>query len=250
MPTGFDPRRFDTAGLRRYMGKNRLYPFFSYGGPSLDVTVWDDDFLGDTLHGGYGSVATGGSAAIPADTLNGVLRLTSGGTDDNHVGIPLGERNFQGDLNPVLLARVKVDTITSVKMEIGFTDSEGDAGAVNDLDAVTHTATDCAVWAVDTDDDDKWQAISKGSSLTPVPTKIEPGYSIVAATYDWLCVAIEGNVVHFWHKLGTKGWVDDGYIVDGIEGGNNILPWIFVQARSDATRLMDVDRLIAFQDRE
>jgi hypothetical protein len=256
MPTGFDPRHMEATGLRRYMGKNRLFPFLNLRSP-ISTVVWDDDFLGDTLHGGYGSKTNGSGAEITgivANTVNGICRLTTGTADDGYAGIPLGETNFQGDLNPVLLARVRANSaVTTLKIEVGWTDSEGDAGAVNSLATPSFTATDCAVWCVDTDDTAYWQATSAGSSLTPSPTKIEPGSNatLTADQWDWFAVAIETNTASFWYKSGSKGWVDAGSITTAIEGGNNILPWVFAQARAGAaSRTVDIDRIIAWQDRE
>lgn len=221
-----------------------------------DVVIWEDDFLGDAIDTRYPAVATGvdGSFDASATGISGVATLdvgdgaTSG--DDEYGGQPLGNLEWQGDLNAFTVARIKISDITTVKVEFGFTDALTDAGAVNDLATPTVTATDCAVWCLDTDDTATWQAVSANAGTAG---KSENS-SIVAPvndTYQYLGVFLEGDNVIFkqWDASGAK--VGEDIVLDsGIEGGTAVAPWLFVQNRAATIdRVVTIDYVMTGQRR-
>lgn len=235
------------------------FPFLALGIPPLDMVVWDDDFLGDTIRGdatapGIYEVVTGvdGAINILADQTNGIaeIRASDGnGGDNEYAGISLPELAFLGDNYCALWARLTIDTITTVKVEVGFTDVTTDAGAVNVLATPTKTADNFAVWAFDTDDTAYWQAA--GFKATAAATKIEPEIAPVATTFEWLGVVIEGDNAKFYRldQYGNKTYESD-WMTDAIEGGTKICPWIFVQLRADTIdRNVSLDRLVVYGNR-
>lgn len=241
------------------------YPFIALGISPLDLIVWDDDFLGDTIRGdatspGIYEVKTGDDGAINilADQPGGVaeIRASDGaGSDDEYCGISLPELAFQGDNYCAVAARLYIDAITTVKVEVGFTDVTTDAGAVNILATPTFTATDFCGWILDTDDTAYWQCA--GVKDGTAATKIEPELSPTAGStgYEWLIVAIEGNNAYFYRldANGRQTYPTLGAancMSDAIEGGTQICPWIFVQLRADSIdRNIRLDRWVVWGNR-
>lgn len=226
---------------------------------TFDYVTWWDDFLGDTMRGdatapGTYETVTGvdGAIDILADQLNGVaeLRASDGnGADNEYGGASLPELGFSGDLNAVMAARIHLDAITTVKVEVGFTDVTTDAGAVNALATPTFTATDCALWILDTDDTAYWQCAGCKDG-TPA-TKIEPEISPTAETFETLVVALQGDNAKFYRlDANGKKTYESAWMTNAIEGGTQVVPWIFVQLRAGTIdRNVRIDYLYASQRR-
>lgn len=246
--------------LKRARGNIGLaFPFVALGIPPLNMVVWDDDFLGDTIRGdatspGIYEVVTGvdGAINILADQKNGIaeIRASDGnGADNEYAGISLPELAFCGDNYCGMAVRLTVDNIATVKMEVGFTDVTTDAGMVNALATPTFTATNCCGWAFDTDDNAYWQAV--GAKDGSAATKIEPEIAPVATTFEWLIVVIEGNNAKFYRlDENANQTYESGWMTDAIEGGTQVSPWIFVQLRAGTIdRNIQLDRLIVWGNR-
>ena len=235
------------------------FPHIALGVPPLDMVVWDDDFLGDTIRGdatapgGY-EVTTGvdGAINILADQTNGVaeIRASDGsGADNEYCGVSLPELSFLGDNYCGMAARIAIDATTTVKVEVGFTDVTTDAGAVNILATPSFTASDCAVWCFDTDDTTNFQAV--GVMGGTAATKIEPTLAPVAATFEWFIVIVEGNNARFYRlDANASQTYDSGWMASAIEGGSKICPWLFVQLRAGSLdRNVQLDRLLVWGNR-
>ncbi len=231
--------------------------WFEFLSPS--IVKWEKEFVQDEdVTYGLGSVADGGSiTGLVASTANGICRLATSASTEKYIGIfPSVDASLQGaaylgNNSAVIWSRIKVDAATSCKVEIGFTDSDADAGAVNTLATPSTTAHDCAVWCYDTDDTGGlfWQGVHSKNSTTP--SKVEPGKFLpVAATYEWLGVALLGDAVKFMHAdaFGNPNY-ESGWQVSGITATDALVPWIFVQTRSGTEILMDLDYVIAYQRR-
>lgn len=207
----------------------------------LDVVVWHDDFLGDTIRGdatspGVYEVITGvdGAINILADQTNGIaeIRASDGNGDDNeYCGVSLPELNWTGDRNAWMCVRLALDAITTVKVEVGFTDVTTDAGAVEILATPTATADDCALWVFDTDDTAYWQCY--GSAAGTPATKIEPGIAPVAATFEYLIVQLHDTSAKFMRldQYGNKTYESD-WMASAITKTDKLCPWVFVQLRT------------------
>ena len=235
--------------LRNTMGLAREFGFAEFN--TLDQVVMFDDFLGDVLDVEWRTADTGSGSsadAVISAGANGTIVMVTG-TADNGYSALSRELNFQGQLNCVLAARIKVDDIAAVKMEIGFTDAHDDAGAVNTLATYSTTATDWVGWIFDTDDTAYWQATGVDSNTEA--TKIEPSIAPVAATYETLIVALEDTTAHFY-RLDANGYQTyrSAPMTGACTKDVSLTPWVFVQSReSSDSKTLTVDYVKAWQRR-
>ena len=219
-------------------------------GRNLDIVELPggiEDFMGDTIDAlGVWSTVTGtdGSLDKVAGSINGEATLDVGDgatSGDNEYGAIASGLEWEGDKKAVMACRIKISDITTVKVEVGFTDAiSGDAGAVNVLATPSYTADDLAMWVIDTDDTATWQAV--GVKATNGITKVEDS-TIVAPvndTYQTLIVELDDDAVRFSQlDLNQKMVYQSAWQQNGIEGGTNVTPWVFVQNRANA-----IDRLV------
>ena len=245
-----------------------------------DIVQHRDDFLGAMTIANKGYIrmkdATGGSLPVLPSTLtvNGDVDFVTGATDDGYSAMATGLQ-YRGDLSAVFMAAIKVNTITLVKIEVGFHDATGtdgstatDLGAINVLATPSANATDFAGWVLDPDDTGNagWQAV--GVKNGTIATKVEPtnignvdGDALPnAADYDVLIVALRENDARFYRgdMVDVDGndnekrltlTYDSGWQADFITSSVLLSPWIFVQARSAATRTASVDFWRSYQFR-
>ena len=238
--------------LRRNMGMAREFGFLEFN--TLDQAVVFDDFLGDVLDVEWQTADTGsGSSAdavISAGT-NGTIVMVTGTADDGFSAISR-ELNFQGQLNCVMAARIKVDDVAAVKIEVGFTDAHDDAGAVSTLASYATTANDWVGWIFDTEDTGnatKWQATGVDSGTEA--TKIEPDLTVAAATYETLIVALEDTTAYFY-RLDSDGYqtYSSTAMLNACTKDVNLTPWVMVQSReSSDSKTLTVDFIKAWQRR-
>ena len=210
-----------------------------------DVVYDFDDFLNAVddaeITDRYPAVVTGTDGSIDAVTTGisgeATIDVGDGATsgDNEYGGWPLGNLQYKGDLNAFVVARIKIGpAIATSKVEFGFTDAiTGDAGAVNVLATPTATADDCAVWVYDTDDTATWQAFGVKGGGTPLKDENAAIVAPVTDTYQTLGVFLEGDNAIFkqWNANGDAIGASVG-IVNAIEGGTAIAPWLFVQNRA------------------
>jgi len=240
---------------------------------NVDTIFIYDDFLREALDQTNGfwiakTNGTGASALIVPDTQGGILRLI-GGTDDNGYGGQAGQLSFQTHLNPVLITSIRCNAVTSFKVEVGWTDSQADAGAVDSADTTTPTSTaaDYAVGIADTDantSSDLWMLSTDGSTANMNATITASGEAVGAAaatpttaaidTYDRMAVtlrALSATVVSAQlYRNGKLLAQHGGALANQIKGGIAICPWLFFQTRVVTTnRRADVDYAIIMQDR-
>ena len=232
-----------------------------------DMVVWEDDFMGDTLHGGYQSTAGAGAgalaAALVAGQLGGMVRLVTGTAGDSTArsDLSLGI-HFRADMGPVFLCRLQMSAITGVKVEVGFTDvvSGTDAGAVNVKATPTFTAADAALWALDTNDNTDWEGLGVDSGTAAVTQ--EAAIAPVAATYETLVVAL--REYNSTDRLAAATYLR--FNADGNQtypGGNGapvwqslavssdvlLTPWIYAEARNTTSKNVDIDFIKVWQRR-
>ena len=150
-----------------------------------------------------------------------------------------------------MAVRLKTDDIAATKIEVGFTDAVDDAGAVNDLEGATFTATDCAVWAFDTDgtDTDYWKLASTPDGGT-TDTVTDTGFAPAADTYETLIIALEDTAAHFY-RLDSNGY--QTYKASHTTGPSKdvaLSPWIFTQTREGSDeKTVTVDFIRVWQRR-
>ncbi len=230
-------------------GRDGLYPFLEHN--TWDIVHYFDDFLGDEIRGsgatpGAYELNTGsdGVLSILADQTNGVAELsasTGAGADDEYAFIALPELNWTAQQNAVLAVRLNIDAITTVKIEVGFTDVTTDNGAVNVLATPTGTADDCAVWVFDTDDTAYWQCF--GNKAGTEATKIEDGLAPVADTFETMVVALRDTNARFM-RLDANGRLtyQSAWMTDAITAADKLVPWIGLQLRTGSIdRNLNID---------
>jgi hypothetical protein len=229
-------------------GRDGLYPHLENA--TWDVVKYFDDFLGDEMRGsgavpGAYEIITGvdGTFSILANQENGVGELaasTGAGSSGEYCGLSLPELSFTGERNAIIAVRTKVDAITTVKMEIGFTDVTTDAGAVNSLSGASATAANAVVWVFDTSDTAYWQGF--GVQATTVATKIEPSIAPVAATYETMVVALRDTNAKFLRLSASGGLTyESEWMTSAVTAATPLVPWVFVQLRGSADRNMSID---------
>ena len=245
------------ANLKRVRGgRDGLYPYLELLTSDIVHVIPPEigEFCGDTLHGGFQSTASGAAsaaAAIETGIVNGAILLDGGTADDGRSDLSWG-LHCRGDLNAVILCRMQVSAITSVKYEIGFTDviSGTDAGAVNVLATPTFTANDFVGWVFDTDDTAAPQCV--GVDSTVGATKIETSdiKSPVAATMKTFIVELRDGVARF-SQLDVNGGLEfrSTWMLAAVSSDVLLTPWVFVQNRSANQRTMRIDTLRCWQRR-
>ena len=235
--------------LRNTLGLAREFGFAEFN--TLDQVVVFDDFVGDVLSVEWQTADTGSGSsadAVISAGANGTIVMVTGTADNGYSAISR-ELNFQGQLNCVMAARIKIDDIAAVKMEIGFTDAHDDAGAVDTLATYATTATDAVGWIFDTDDTAYWQCF--GVDTNTEATKIEDGLAPVAATYETLIVALEDTTAHFY-RLDANGYQTyrSAPMTGACTKDVSLTPWVFVQSReSSDSKTLTVDYIKAWQRR-
>ena len=194
---------------------------------SFDYDIFEDKFWGDALRDEYPAAKTNGTSAavtFAEHNSNGYLSLVSGTSDNGYGGQGMGLQ-FTGDRG--VLAEFIVTTpaaVTTMKVEVGLSDADDDAGAVNVKATPSATAGDFAVLCFDTDDDTNWAAISaKGGTLVGT----QDIQAIAASTTYRIAIRVEGDSVGFY----LNGNQVAGHAA-GIEGGTKLTPWVFAQART------------------
>ncbi len=256
-----------SGALRRIMGQSRLYPFIERH--SLDVVQMKpggDDFIGDTLDSNYTVVSNGGGASaaspvITANTLNGVCDFVTGTAGNSTASSELSTGlAFRGDRGCVMVACLTLDIITGVKVEVGFTDVNNDPGAVNVKATPSFTATDCALWVLDTDDNAYWEGLAANNGTTSPMATVEAAISPTAATYEWLMVElIESDdtanecAVEFsrFNAAGHRTYraIGGGANPQGPNSNVLLTPWIYVEARNATSKTLSLDYWNAWQYR-
>lgn len=204
-----------------------------------------DTFIGDTLRTLYPAAKTNGTSAavtFTAGNENGYLELISGTDNDGYAGQAMSDPVYTGDRG--LLAEFVIRTPSSLatcKIEVGVTDTAADdAGAVNVKATPTVRATDCAVFVFDTAHDSNLSLVhaKAGTAAAVVATN----FVLTASTYYYVAFRVVGDDV----KAMIRGLTDTGAVgtptaeftlanaaaAAGLEGGNKITPWVFVQSRS------------------
>ena len=235
--------------LRNNIGLAREFGFLEFN--TLDQVEVFDDFLGDVLDVKWRTADTGSGSsadAVISAGANGTIVMVTG-TADNGYSALSRELNFQGQLNCVMAARIKVDDIAAVKIEVGFTDAHDDAGAVDTLATYATTATDWVGWIFDTDDTAYWQATGVDSNTEA--TKIEDSLAPVAATYETLIVALEDTTAHFY-RLDANGYQTyrSAPMTGACTKDVSLTPWVFVQSREASdSKTLTVDYVKAWQRR-
>lgn len=195
----------------------------------FDYDSFEDKFWGDTLHTLYPAAKTNGASAAVTFTehnTNGFLEFVSGTDDNGYAGQGVGLQ-FTGDRGVLLEGILKTPSaVTTLKFEYGLSDADDDAGAVNVKATPSSTATDYAVFIVDTDDDSNIAFISAIGGTETATQNIQ---AVEASTTYRFSIRVNGDNV--------QAYINGNRVANhsaSIQGGSSLTPWTFVQARGGA----------------
>ena len=231
--TDFMPRRLDTA-FSRLAFPESAKALIAMAGGNPAYNAWWDDFHGDSLDAKYpADVGSGTQVVGITAAVNGTMTAaTQGNASGDGAGQGFG-LHWDGDHGIYFIAHINVNSVTGAKYEIGLTDAVGDeGGAVDTKSGPTFTATDCAVFVMDTTEDAALTFVTNGGAVD--------GNSDWAGTFaastDYIIEIVVQND-------NASGYVNGQYVGGGnIEGGNPLTPWFFAEdVGSSATRTITVD---------
>lgn len=246
--------RYNTSpNLRRRLGSRAERDFLELSSMTISDGPFPggDDFQGDTLSGTYQSTASGAAsaaAAISTGVVNGAILLDAGTDNGGRSDLSWG-LHYQGQLNPVYVARFSINTLTTRKFEIGFTDviSGTDAGAVATKATPTFNATDAAVLVYDTNDDALLTLV--GVAAGTVAAVDDFALTLVAGTYYYFGVSLVGTTARGFVLDANGHFLEGAEIASGITATVLLTPWLFVQNRGANAGSMTVDWHRAYQRR-
>lgn len=272
LPNILAPVHRSLDSLKRQQGNSEFFRDY-LASLSLDhAAVWDDDFQGDTLHGGYQTAADAGATALAITAPTSAVRhgratMVTGATSDEQSIMSLG-LHYYGENGAVMYALVALSAITTVKVEIGFSDQTASTttpAIVNSLSGETATATDGACWIFDTADSGNvgWQGF--GVANGTVAAKYEP--TVInydgdndpnAGEYELFSVELRGSSARFRRgdfvsSAGTDlarkltMTADSGWLASMVTATVALTPHVLVQCRTTSSRTLTLDAFGARQ---
>jgi hypothetical protein len=260
--------------IGRFGASNSPLAQFLYPAAWRDVVYFFDDFIGGTNQepaaadwneGVLVAEGTNGTEFAPAGTqlTNGVCQ----GVTNNVAGDEQTLRTdliWTGDQNCGMEIRFKVDNVTSLQHEIGFTDalSASTASAINDIDTptITNGAADVALIGGDTGQTLSTLAfITDGSTTNMNTTKTNLGTrAITNATYITYRVQLTGvssavsasnAYVLQENKTILESAAHGNALASQIKGDVLLQWWLYFEPLTTAARTVDIDYLAIWQDR-
>src|SRR3990167_6014040 len=249
MPLDLLERYYTTRNLRRKLGTRHERDFLELG--AFNISKWEDDFQGDLFSAGaapglYQSTASGANSAAAASStgvVNGAILLDAGNANAGRCDLSWG-LHYQAQFNAIYIARFSINTLTTRKFEIGFTDviSGTDAGAVNVKATPSFNADNAVVLVYDTDA--STALTLAGVKATAAATVANFSTALVAATYYYFGVALIGEsdqAVGF--LLDANGaFLEEEVITAAVDVDTLLTPWLFVQNRAANAGSRTLDR--------
>lgn len=232
----FLPRKLYNAFSRGGFLSEPVKGLIALQGNPEYVAFWDD-FMGDALDGRYAAtVGTGTEVIGVTAALGGTMTLTTGSVGSDTAGQGLG-LHWNGDRGFYFISRLKCATrITGVKFEIGMTDSVSDDGAVATKATPTFTATDCALFVLDTTEDAEVTFVSNGG--TTDANADADDFTLVNDTYLVVEVVCKGATDTTGDNV--AGYLNGQLVGSGnINGASPLTIWAYIEdlAQSTATTL-------------
>ena len=234
------PRKLYNAFTRTGFSSDPLKALIALQGNPEYVSKWED-FLGaptDTWPAGYGypaTIGTGTEVIGITSAAGGTLTLTTGNAGSDTAGQGFG-LNWSGDRGFYFICRLKMTTrITNVKFECGMTDAVDDDGAVTTKATPAFTATDCALFVLDTTEDAAVTFVSNGGT-----TDANADWSGTLAADTYFVVEIVGRGPTDTTGDNVMGFINGQLVGSGnINGASRLTPWWYIEdlAQSAATTL-------------
>lgn len=206
--------------------------FFS----ALDLTAWVEE------------EANGGTIAWAAPHS---VTLTTGSTNDDVAELSHAS-TWTATRNCGMQARVKMDIITAIGVNIGFVDADM---STNDRICfeLTGTAltnarvTDGAAFVFDTDGTtDVWYVAAVDTDVEGTPAALSVSAAPVANTYAWFGITLDTSAnATFYYNFKSVGYLPACTTTTAL-----LLPYVSVVTRAAAAKVVTVDRIVCWQDED
>lgn len=240
-----------------YGSRDRRYGVMAVN--AWDICRFHDDFIGPVIDTnkwtvGNGAGAGAASPAISVGVVNGIITMDTGTAGDSTASSTLaGGRHFRGDQNPILTARIAISAVvTGVKVEVGFRDAITTTAAahavVNVKATPTFTATDGAVWILDTTNNAYWEGVAVANTVAA--TTLAAAISPTAAIYEYLQVALVDGVAYY-SRFDANGRLTYGPTAQAAAITSTVLlaPHLTIEARNVTGKSLFVDAIWVYQAR-
>jgi len=225
------------------------------GNAMMEKVYLHDHFIADPDEQDWVEEASNGSTIAQAAANGGTVTITTGGTDDD-VGEFSHAAQWSGSKNCVMEARVKVDDITTVGLNVGWIDADMSANdqICYELDGtnalVNARGSDGAAFVFDTDaGTDVWYCAAVKSDTEGTPVTLAGGtYGATTApvnnTYANFRVALDtsGNATFYYNGEAV------GYLPECCTAATLMCPYVAIVARDGVARVATIDRITCWQD--
>jgi hypothetical protein len=222
-----------------------------FGNPSNKKAVFVDHFVNKALNATNDYTAfidTDSTVALGAGaTATGYVTFTTLATDTRTASLA-GNLAWYCARNPIMEARIKVDVITTVAINVGFNDATAEGTTALPFlitgTTITDTCTDGAMFCYDTNQTtDRWYIVqTKNGTQTGV--LLGAKYTPVAATWVTLRVALDtaGNAYYYYNGEFV------GRIASAVTTTVALCPYIGFKNLSAAIHIMDLDYIKLWAD--
>ncbi len=249
---------FQEVSASRYFeakGKAAQGPNFK-GNFMPEKVILHDHFIADPSEQDWVEEESNGGTIAQAAANGGTVTLTLGGTNDDVAEFSHAAQ-WSAAKNCVMEARVKVDDITNVGINIGWLDAdmstndqigfEITAGAATLVDV---RGSDGAVFVFDTDgNSDVWYVAATKADAEGTPVTLNGATNgattaPVAATYANFRVALnsDGDATFYYNGEAV------GFLPTAVTVATLQCPYVANIAREGAAKVATVDRITCWQD--
>jgi hypothetical protein len=255
--------------VRKIASRGIDFDFMNY--QTVDIVKYETDFLGDTIDGLLAAGGAGTAAALVSGRIHGSADLVTGAVDNQCSILYLPFGNVQGNQNPVLQARIYVDSIATGDVMVGFVDSvaagvlaaTGVGPFVSPLASpptLTAGVADAVALMYDLSsalaNPSFWRLCYSQASTAAIATALSTTPAIrapTALTYQWLTLQIRRSP-SVANNCGATAWINNVKVADvnslAITGNVALWPFILIGATSGASRTLTCDYFSVTQDRD
>ena len=236
-----------------------LYPWLRDG-----VFYVEDDFAEDTISATRWNVsntaAGDGTNFAWTAARSGTVQGSTGASDDHAISIN-GDALWYGDANCGMEVRFKIDVVTGLSFEIGFTDAltDEDLPAVTDVDTPTtgNGATDVAVIHLDTDQTLTTAALVGESTGKPYAAQKANIATWTPSAATWYVVRVQLETDGAFCKIFDTTTPSQPVLVSGsdtgkplmLDGATAVRPHMLFRTRNTTPKVVDIDYIRCWQDR-
>ena len=219
------------------------------GNPMYTKVFFHDHFIADPSEKDWVERETNGGTIAQAAANGGTVTLTTATADNDCAELSHGLQ-WSGAKNCVMEARVKMDVITLIGVNVGWVSAAMNTDNVIAFQITSGAATlatgptnDGAAFCFDTDGSvDVWYMVATKATTDGTPVSIAT--APVADTYENFRVAIDtsGNVTYY------RNGVAKGYQAAAITAATLLTPYVAIIGRNGAAKVVTVDRITCWQD--